>query len=61
MNRSEEIDDPVRFDFEDSRETHCEVEGSNNVEIVRFSWYKKSLCIIYFFEEYHYYTSCKKL
>ena len=57
VNRPEKFEDPVRFGFGDSCGTHCEVEGCNNVAIVRCSWCKKSLCLKHFFEDYHYCTT----
>ena len=51
VNCTEKFDDPVRFSFGDSYGTHCEVEGSNSIAIVRCSWCKK-LCLKHFLKTF---------
>lgn len=59
--RSEEFKNPVHFGFNQMLKT-CEIEGCNDVAIIRCSWCMKSLCLKHFFIEYHYcniYEECR--
>lgn len=52
--RPEKFANPVEFSFGDSCKAHCDIEGCNNVAIIRCSWCQKALCFKHFFDEYHY-------
>lgn len=53
-DKPDKFENPVQFGFGDSCDTQCEIEGCNNIAIIRCSWCKKSLCLKHFFEDYHY-------
>lgn len=52
--KPDRFDNPVDFSLGDSCNTHCEIQGCNNIAMVRCGWCKKSLCFKHFFEDYHY-------
>lgn len=54
--RTDKFENPVSFGFGDSCGTNCDVEGCENVAIIRCAWCKKSLCFRHFFDDYHYCT-----
>ncbi|XP_025153861.1 uncharacterized protein LOC112588375 [Harpegnathos saltator] len=51
--RPEDFKNPVQFSFDETSIT-CDIEGCNNIAVIRCSWCKKSLCLKHFFHKYHY-------
>lgn len=53
INKPDDFENPVDFSF-GSCATHCEIDGCNNIAIIRCSWCKKSLCLKHYFDDFHY-------
>ena len=51
--KPDKFDNPVTLGFGNNCNVHCEVAGCTNPAIARCSWYKKSLCLKNFLEDYH--------